>query len=286
MSDQAALRRELRDAVRDLLPCGSGAWARHAAELREHILTRDLSNFLWWPVVVNTIRYNPRCVYIPEELDYLERRKDYSGRWEPVLQESPVGLGMAAMPASQSTGNLIHTAYHAAMLEDVTGLHVGELAGVVEFGGGYGCLCRVLHGLGFAGGYILYDLPVLSALQRYYLKSLGRPILPAAEFAGTGIVCVSDLAELAALVGRLEGLRLFAATWSLSEVPLALRDAVAPLVAGFEAYLLAYQEGYEGMDNLGWFRRWRNGQPGVDWYDWPIMHLMTGNRYLMGAKCA
>ena len=47
---------------------------------------------------------------------------------------------------------------------------------IVEFGGGYGSMCRLLHKLGFSGQYFIYDLPEFVALQRYFLKSIGMPV--------------------------------------------------------------------------------------------------------------
>jgi hypothetical protein len=40
---------------------------------------------------------------------------------------------------------------------------------IVEFGGGFGSMCRLIGALGFRGRYVIFDLPPVLALQRYYL---------------------------------------------------------------------------------------------------------------------
>ena len=40
---------------------------------------------------------------------------------------------------------------------------------IVEFGGGYGSMCRLVRKLGFKGRYVIFDLRPILALQKYYL---------------------------------------------------------------------------------------------------------------------
>jgi hypothetical protein len=44
---------------------------------------------------------------------------------------------------------------------------------IIEFGGGFGSMCRLVHALGFRGQHIIFDLPPVWALQRYYLRLHG-----------------------------------------------------------------------------------------------------------------
>ncbi|KAJ1474744.1 hypothetical protein T484DRAFT_1831154, partial [Baffinella frigidus] len=112
----------------------------------------------------------------------------------------------ADLPSRTST-NLVHQAYHTFVFQQATSLLPWEAAGglvvefggtygclcnlmhtggmcdaasglVVEFGGGYGCLCNLMHTGGFEGQYLLYDLPVFSLIQTYYLSSNGWTVSP------------------------------------------------------------------------------------------------------------
>jgi hypothetical protein len=42
---------------------------------------------------------------------------------------------------------------------------------IVEFGGGYGSMCRLIYQAGYMGSYIIYDFAHLNLIQDYYLKS-------------------------------------------------------------------------------------------------------------------
>lgn len=44
---------------------------------------------------------------------------------------------------------------------------------VLEFGGGYGSLCRGFHRCGFKGKYMIFYFPHFSTLQRFFLGSAG-----------------------------------------------------------------------------------------------------------------
>jgi hypothetical protein len=77
------------------------------------------------------------------------------------------------MPAAVlpgSSGTLIHHAYHLHRFETVTGRFLLELQEIIEFGGGYGSMARLLARLGYRGRYHIHDLPEFAALQRFYLR--------------------------------------------------------------------------------------------------------------------
>ena len=55
-------------------------------------------------------------------------------------------------------------------------------------------MCRLFHQLGFSGRYVIYDLPQFSALQAFYLGSVGLPLVDADRLAGAdrGVRVLSD----------------------------------------------------------------------------------------------
>jgi hypothetical protein len=121
---------------------------------------------------------------------------------------------------------------------------------VVELGGGFGNLCRLMHRLGFRGRYVIFDLAPFTHLQRYYLRSAGL------LHDGDGrIVLTSDFAELEAAVATIapEEWAMFVACWSLSETPLSLRAKVRPVAERIGRYCIAYQERYGEVDNVDYF---------------------------------
>jgi hypothetical protein len=270
----------------DGLPPSAASWVNNNNTLRQLVLNADPRGFLRWDVIGRTM-FVKSPKWIPKELTYLKQRDDWQLRLRSALEESTVGHPSPYWRYPRSSGNLIHTAYSLINFEGATGIAIENLDTVVEFGGGYGSMCRLIHNLGFIGKYVIFDLPAFGALQRYYLRSLGLNVLAgdSVKSGTSGIACVQDLETLAALTPSAEnrGNAALVATWSLSEAPIELRDNVLSLVSGFGAYLIASQSHYREVDNVEYFDRWRATEVSVAWHQWQIDHLGT-NFYLMGAR--
>ncbi len=283
----------LRDDLRALpvmpvtgVPDSEANWNRNLNELRDLVLNDDPRNFLRWPMVQRAmfVTYPP---YVMNEFAYLRAQPDWASRWRDAIRESPVGhpLRLGFYPAS--SGNLTHHAYHLARFESLSGQRVEDLDVVFEFGGGYGGMARLVHNLGFRGRYVTFDLPHFSALQRFFLARLGIPLRTAAEFADglSGVACVSDLEALRAVLAsvRSDARSLFLATWSISETPEHIRASVLPLVSHFSHFCVAYQHRFEEVDNVAYFKRWRETAGDVAWRDERIPHL-PHDSYLVGRR--
>ncbi len=245
-------------------------WIAGRKRLRELILSRDPRGFLTWDIVAQTMF--PRFgTFVREELKLL-RKSDWNTVWRRALDEPRFGCPFPALVYPSSSTNTIHHAYHLCRFELDTSSRVSDYALALEFGGGYGSLCRLFHTIGFRGKYIIFDFPEQSALQHYYLSLTGL----------TGITTISDVNLLAQAVSLAsKGPRLFIATWSLSESELAIRRQIAEIVHSFDGFLIAYQEQFPGIDNCAYFLEWRKSFPDVIWTETTIVHL-PGNRYLFG----
>lgn len=278
---------QLRCEIRELSessstrPVGT-SWADHMSTLRGLILNDDPRKFLRWDVIRYTM-FVENSVYGFRELLHLFRG-DWKGRWRQAIQESPTGHPAPFYLYPSSSGNLIHQAYHLRLFEDTTGIGIDGMGIVLEFGGGYGSMCRLVHRLGFKGQYIIFDLPEFSALQRFFLKGVGVPLRDG-EQESAGTLTLSSITALQQSLSQSSSApAAFIATWSLSETPLASRTAVLLAVSKFDVFLVAYQETFEGIDNLSFFAEWKAKLAAdVEWHDLPIDHL-PGNRYLFGIK--
>lgn len=278
--------RALRYAEAGDTPPSEAAWITHAQRLSELVLNDDPREFLRWDVVSETM-FVSHPAFIRKELDYLTGRPDWGSRWRKAIEESPTGHPLPYMFYPRSSGNLIHHAYHLAQFEEKTGSRVEHTGYILEFGGGYGSMCRLFHNLGFRGRYVIFDLPHFSALQQFFLKSVGIKVQPAdaSGAADAGVVCVSDLARLGPLLREVEGHdAMFIATWSISESPLRLRQSILPLITQFSAFLIAYQQHYGEVNNLQFFSEWEESMDKqVVWHKQQIAHL-PGNHYLFGKR--
>ncbi len=264
------------------------AWLANRGKLRKCILERDPREFLTWDVVTGSMFVGNRP-FIDNELGYLMSRPDWKQVWQDILEEDFAGDPKPCKGYRQSSGNRIHQSYHLARFEQETGLSINRFPLIVELGGGYGSLCRLIHKLGFKGQYIIFDLPEFVALQKFYLGSLAMPLIEARDVVSgrRGILCTSDLSVLGSVTPQEAQAGLFIATWSLSETDPAFRDQITtlPAVDSASAYLIAYQSNFEGVDNGRFFDAWRAKKPGICWVHSEISH-MPGNFYLFGRKDA
>ena len=231
-------------------------WAGAMNRLRALGLTADPRAFQRWDVII--ARMAPvSSPETPRELAALQAHPDWATRWRIALRDVPIGRPNSYAGFPESSEILIQTVHHVLQLEALSGRRVNDCDVIVEFGGGFGGLCRVIHALGFRGRYLLYDLPPFALLQRYYLSGAG--ILRDGE---QRVRATSEFAELDDFVGHIQpGERAaFWATWSLSEAPVALRERVKPLVERIGHYCIGYQGEYGEVDNVDYFtNRWLAG---------------------------
>lgn len=286
----------LRDYFRGTVPCQpkdngyvGSKWQENMNRLRELVLVQDPSNFLRWDVVRRTMSVG-HAPYVKTELTYLKKRHDWKTLWESALKECSAGNPIPFPLYPRSSGNLIHQAYHLCRFKEEIKKDIENLNFIFELGGGYGGMCKLVHNLGFKGKYVIYDLAPFSALQKFYLRSLGisaRTTDSPLTTTQTGVICHSDMEKLKVILDRNGGEKsnsLFIATWSISETPLSFRNLILPLLCGFDYCLIAYQDCFAGVNNIEFFKKWQNDfETDVVWHNFPIEHL-PGNHYLFGSR--
>jgi len=292
--DELERIRELREAFQSFAAnaapragTAEGAWKANSSRLQERVLSEDARRFLRWDVITETMFVSNES-FVDVEFDGLRASPGWKDRWEKAIVEASVGCPVPFYRHPVSSGNLIHQAYHLLAFETETGRDVRRFDLVIEFGGGYGSMCRLFYNQGFEGRYMLFDLPPFSALQRFFLRSLGLPVRDIGIFLreSPSIFCTSRMDEVREILdtGTPERKILFLATWSLSEAPMEIRDAFLGLATRFDGQLIAYQQTFQEIDNLAYFRKWKEGRdPGICFREFPIAHL-PGNFYLFGFK--
>lgn len=270
------------------------AWRKNADRLCQLVLSHDPQNFLQWDVLLRTMVIG-NAEYVQNELKYLQGLPDWNNRWKNAITESPIGNPTFYDDFLASSGTLIHNAYHLAQFENKFGMDISKAPCIFEFGGGYGCMCRLVHSLKFKGKYIIYDLPPLSALQQYFLNMNGISLINFQAglekgFNFNGVICISELEQLEAILAAHINNRdsVFIANWSISESPINLRQTILESVKSFDAFLVAYQGHFGDTDNLRFFKEWIGTMKNIEWHNWKIAHLPNqfykDNYYLMGKK--
>ena len=267
-------------------------WDRLLKELREQLRAGDPAEFLHWPAVEQTmvIRRHRR---VASALDHLRARGDWRRRWRSAVRETTLGRPRPLPRCPWSSANMIFQAYHLCRFEEATGHPLASMPLIVEFGGGYGRLCQLAHDLGFRGTYVIFDLPEVAVLQRFYLRHVGIPVSEmsaigdarGATWPASGVVTVVDVAELSTLLRRRPRAEAaFVAVGSLSEAPLALRETLLAEVASFDAFLIFYSAHHDALDNRAYFTRWRTRLTEHDWHDVETPHFGKSSSYLFGSR--
>lgn len=139
---------------------------------------------------------------------------------------------------------------------------------IVELGSGIGEMPDIIRRLGFTGDYHIFDFPEVSNIQRWYHQQLGH----------TRTFYTDNPATL-------PHADLCIATWSLTEMPFALRDALMMHLGKSKNWLLAYSNEIFGMDNAAWVERSflprvATTKNRVEFRDIPSMPWNGGTRYV------
>lgn len=107
---------------------------------------------------------------------------------------------------------------------------------IVELGAGLGEMCDIIHKLGFKGKYIIFDLPEVSAMQKWYHDKLGYK----------NITYTSDISDLPV------DSDLCVATWSLTEMPIDLRNNIIEQIKDTKNWLVGYSTQIFNINNKDW----------------------------------
>lgn len=264
----------------------AGEWATLAADISRSIKQASADSFLRLPPVAKTV--HPRIRGRSRDyLRYVLASRRFSPELQQALTESPVGRPLVNPHYPLSSPLLVQHGYHLVRLLEATDLDLAALRLVVDFGAGYGSFFRLLRNLGYRERYMIWDLPVMCALQRFYLRNV-FPTGQGGQPPGNLEWLVSGEPTAPAVVGRHCAERqpsLFVATWSLSETPLGVRERIAPALAGFSHVLCAYQRSFGEQDNLQYFKTLEKALPVFNWHhaECPIYR---GNFYLIGKRVA
>jgi len=276
--------------VQDNIPESSLFWENFKKQLTDFCLRNDPRNFLWADFI-RLYFFVDGADYISKELQFIEANK---AKWELKYREA---LTIdCSLPSSQSkffkdtNDNTIHHLYHITKYESFSNNNIDELEVIVEFGGGYGNMCRLVKKLGFKGIYIIYDGKELNFLQRFYLSynNINAVILEQKDHVlqPDNVYLVNDMNLFSKLnLKTQKGLLL--ATWSLSEVSMNTREMFlsTPLISSFSEFLLAYQATFFENDNESFFVKWFSAKNNINWISEPIPHIPNiPSKYIFSTK--
>ena len=253
-------------------------WATFTAAISSALQLNGADQFLRLPPVAKTLHSRQRSLG-RRYLKYLLASERFSATLHKALTESPVGKPLVNPNYPLSSPLLVQHGYHLVRLLETTDFDLSTVRLVVEFGGGYGSFYRLLRNLNYRDKYVICDLPVMCALQRFYLRNV-FPTEPGAQ-PPANVQWLSDDMRAALQREVTAHPSLFVATWSLSESPLTVRNEIAPVMAGFNYVLCAYQRAFGDHDNVQYFASLEKTLPHFKWHhaECPVY---KNNFYLIG----
>lgn len=260
-------------------------WNRFKRGMRDYVLENDPRTFLRCRSIIKSISV-PDSPYGYKELSYLRSQKNWNQNWKQGIEEDEWGHPHPYWCYPKSSGTRIHHAYHLAMFEEMTGIKFSDHSTVIEFGGGYGNMPRLMNRLGYQGRYLIFDFSEFGALQRFYLNGVQMAHGDLGQWNREECkqCTVSEWSDLS------EGLKkvdlndsLFMATWSLSEAPFVIREPMLKAVEGVKSILIAFQSHFEDLANVDYFNEYQKSHPAYQWVLLPIEHI-PGHYYLFGTR--
>ena len=153
---------------------------------------------------------------------------------------------------------------------------------VVEFGGGYGYLSKVLGSMNEKIRIEIIDLPAMLAIQSsYHANTLSKRQQENIRYNEVTAV----LSDTEKFVNQLLNSFHFHAGFSLSECTIELRTMLArSIVSKSNTFFIAFQDHFDGIDNNQFFRNEFGGlcpHHQIQVYDWPEYrpgHFLIGKK--------
>ncbi len=223
------------------------AWLNRVREAERIFIPRPRFSFLREKLIKDTMFVASRGGWLHEELDLLESQYS-SRRLRELLIEEYVGMPSIVSVRYLTSHTSVHHLYHVAFYEHNCGISVKGVNSVVEWGGGYGNMAKIIRRMNPSLTYTIIDMPIFSCLQWLYLSTVLEPaevnmIMDAAMQIMSGKINILPLNLLEQHHLQCE---LFIATWSLSESSLLAQDYISHHdFFGADRLLLAFQDSSE-----------------------------------------
>ena len=234
-------------------------WDSLVDALRALIMNENPLYFRRWTLILASFElFNPVQAELAVAL--LKTSPDYHTRYRHLCDDKGAGgpAPFPGAPAGMSQGAAA-AASMVALYESAARRRIDDTDLVVEFGGGYGLLVHgMIKNLAFDGWYIIFDTPIMGALQYFFMELNGIAVTDSVdEFlerrrtamqggSSGGVLVVSSVSALRRALEQsgylAETGNTFVAHWSLSEAPTELREEILGLVKTFDHFFLSYQD--------------------------------------------
>jgi len=214
-----------------------GFWETMKNGIRHHLQHDNINNFLNWGELQSTMIAHVQNI----EYTYLISDNRWE-LWKDKISETKFKPNSHPI-CNESSENNLHHAYSLQILMEQTGHKLNEFDTIVEFGGGYGNVCRLFKRWGHDKPYYTYDIPELIQIQKHYLKE--NDVVDNVHF-------MEELDAVESVIGN----SLFLGMWSISEVPIEERARLLDNLKFFDCKNIFIAMGgmFKNENNMKWLQ--------------------------------
>jgi hypothetical protein len=107
--------------------------------------------------------------------------------------------------------------------------------------------------------YVIFDTAEVNLLQYYYLKMNNIPVT-INKIQSKKVCLINKLSLIKKYNKKINkrNVNFLIANWSISEMPIDLRDKINKLTYNFPNKLISFQEKFEDINNLNYFLKYRD----------------------------
>jgi len=222
------------------------------------IIKNKTFNFLRNSNIQNIFFIHNRFFILNELLELKRDIKRWS-LWKTLLTENSVGDPVRYFLYPKSSGNRIRQVYHLKKYLDFSKNNILKIKNIIEIGGGYGCMAQIFKKVNKNCNYVIFDTAEVNLLQYYYLKMNNIPVT-INKIQSKKVCLINKLSLIKKYNKKINkrNVNFLIANWSISEMPIDLRDKINKLTYNFPNKLISFQEKFEDINNLNYFLKYHD----------------------------
>lgn len=237
---------------RDTNGLTSPFWEQINRSIEQVFLPRPPFDFLQHATIQYTMFVTAGGSWMRQQLVFLLKAVPNQSFLRDLLEEDYVGRPILLNGKYVTSHNTIHHAYHLFRYQTETGTQLARLGTIIEWGGGYGNLAKLVRRLNPEATYILIDTTLFSCIQWLYLTTVLAPeevhlVRSPASTLQSGKINILPVSFVRNYAPRCE---LLISTWGLSESSqLAMDYVVGEKFFHAAKLLLAFKQESELFPN-------------------------------------
>ncbi len=150
-------------------------WKQKEEQLEKEMIYDTPFSFLRNSDICYTMFVSAGGKWLKSELKYLEKNISQV-MLKKLLIEDYIGEPLLMNSKYLTSHNSIHHLYHFVKFLNITGTKLDEIDTIIEWGGGYGNMAKILSRFTYNNNtYIIIDIPLMSCIQWIYLTAILGP---------------------------------------------------------------------------------------------------------------